>query len=275
MRYESGEHFKGENGYDIEGAWYPRVTRILSIKSKPGLDVFLKEVGDYAAAEEIKQKSAAEGSLVHKTIEQIALKSGDLIPSGMEPVADAFEKFQQERGVLFHPDFVELRFWSERHRYAGTADALATIDGKFGVLDIKTSLGFYPEYNLQTAAYVSAMQEFEIKRALKIPRDIETRWIMLVQQHEVCRMCGAKRRTKGGRVRINNGRSRGMPVCVDSEHDWGPPRAELTLREFPFLYKDTRAFLAAKILWEWEHDYWLKRIGYVPQNGNTGYNRGV
>src|SRR3989344_5567356 len=119
--FKDAEHFKSVCGYEINGGWYPRVTQILSIKAKPALEFFFKEVGSYAAA----------------------------------------------------------------------VDALATIGGKFGVLDIKTSTGFYPEYNLQTAAYVLALQELDLKRALKLPGEIATRWILRVDQQRQCLRCGA------------------------------------------------------------------------------------
>ena len=87
--------------------------------------------------------------------------------------------FIAEKNIVFHPEFVEKKVWSNFHKYAGTVDALASFGGKFGVLDIKTSTGFYPEYNLQTAAYVLALQETEIKRALSLPSDISPLFIIL------------------------------------------------------------------------------------------------
>lgn len=262
MYYENAEKFKIENGYEINGVWYPRVTKIVSVKSKPGLDNFLKEIGDYSSAESIKTKSAEEGSLVHNTIEKLVLGEEVEIPEGIKPTVVAFQKFNEDKKIIFDPRFIELRFWSSRHRYAGTTDALVVINGKFGVLDIKTSSGFWPEYNLQTAAYVSALQEFDIKRTLTLPRDIETRWILRLDQRRICGKCGAILREKGGRGKIRNGKN-AMGVCIEQEHNWGDLGGEAELREFPYFYKDIRAFMAAKILWEWENDYWLKRVGYL------------
>ena len=262
MYYANAEKFKSENGYEVNGIWYPRVTKIVSIKSKPGLDNFFKEIGDYSSAENIKNKSAEEGSLVHNTIEKMILGEQVDIPEEIGPAVASFQKFKEEKKIIFDPKFIELRFWSPRHRYSGTADALVAINGKFGVLDIKTSSGFWPEYNLQTAAYVSALQEFDTKRSLAIPRDIETRWILRINQHRICAKCGAVLREKGGRSKIKNGRG-GLFVCENEKHEWGGLEGETELREFPYLYKDTRAFMAAKILWEWENDYWLRQIGYL------------
>lgn len=270
MWYKNAEHFKAVSGHEINGVWLPRVTHILSIKSKPGLDIFFKEMESYSAAEDVKNKSAEEGTLVHETIQKVAVGEVVPVPQEIEPAVSAFKKFQEEKQIFFHPEYVERQVWSGLHRYAGTVDALATIGGKFGVLDIKTSTGFYPEYNLQTAAYVLALQENDLKSALALPRDIETRWILRVDQQRKCLRCGASLREKGGRnkvrtARYNGGNGNGNGHCGSSheDHYWGAVEGIVEMREFPYYFKDIRAFLAAKTLWEWENDYWLKRVGYL------------
>ncbi len=268
MWYKNAEEFKGANGYEIAGIWYPRVTKILDIKSKPALEGFFREMDSFSSAEEVKNKSAAEGSLVHSTLQKLATGQEVQIPEEIRPSAEAFQAYNIEKKILFHPEFIERQIWSSRHRYAGTVDALATVDGKFGVLDIKTSTGFYPEYNLQTAAYLSALQEFPIKKQLSLPSDVQTRWILRVNQHRVCKKCSATMREKGGRSKIRNGKSNGALHCVADTHEWGDLVGEVELREFSYLYKDIKAFVAAKILWEWENDYWLRQIGYL-NNGHV------
>ena len=262
MRYAGVADFKSHCGYEINGTWYPRVTKILDVKSKPALENFLREMDSFSSAENVKNKSAEEGSLVHEVVQKLAIGEQVSVPEEIRPSAEAFQKFREDRNIIFHPEFIERQIWSLRHRYAGTVDALATIDGKFGVLDIKTSTGFYPEYNLQTAAYVSALQEFEVKKIHALPRDIGTRWILRVDQNRSCKKCSATLREKGGRSKIRNGRNKSDTICSENEHEWGELRGEVELREFPYLYKDTKAFIAAKILWEWENDYWLRQVGY-------------
>lgn len=269
MWYKNLEEFKNVNGHEIKGTWLPRVTKILDIKSKPALEGFFKEMGSYSSAEEVKNKSAAEGSLVHSVIQKIAVGETSDIPAEVRPAAAAFLKFNEGAKIFFHPEFIEKQIWSPRHRYAGTVDALATIGGKFGVLDIKTSTGFYPEYNLQTAAYISALQELEMRQGLALPQDVQTRWILRVDQLRKCRRCGASLREKGGRSKVRSGKANGAVGCADNSHEWGDIEGEVELREFPYFYKDMKAFVAAKILWEWENDYWLKQAGYL-KNSN-GY----
>lgn len=262
--YSNAEQFKAQCGHMVEGEWYPRVTKILSVKAKPALEHFLKEVG-MEAAEAIKVKSAEEGIVIHEAVQKIAVGEKIAVPEAARPAAEAFEAFNKERGILFHPDFVERPIWSGIYRYAGTVDALAEVDGKFGVLDIKTSTGFYPEYNLQTGAYVQALQEPAIKRALSLPRDIETRWILRVDQNKTCNRCVSTLREKGGRIKIRSARQNGngsITPCPENQHEWGETKGEVELKEFPYYMRDIRAFLAAKTLWEWENDYWLRQIGY-------------
>jgi hypothetical protein len=262
MWHKDETEFKSLNGYDVDGTWYPRVTKILEIKSKPALENFFKEMESYTSAEAVKNKSAAEGTVMHEAIQNLLIGESKYIPTEVEPGVHAFQRFNEQRKIEFHPEFVERRIWSPRHRYAGTLDALAWVDGKFGVLDIKTSTGFYPEYNLQTAAYVTALQEFDVKRVLALPRDIETRWILRIDQHRICTRCKATLREKGGRLKIRT-KFAVQSACPETEHEWGEQEGDVELKEFPFVYKDMKAFIAAKILWEWENDYWLQKIGYL------------
>ncbi len=263
MRYADGAEFKKLNGYEIGDIWYPRVTKILDIKAKPALEGFFREMGSYEAADVVKNKSAEHGSLVHEMVQKIAVGETPTVPEEVRPAVEAFTIFARERGIIFHPDFIECRIWSGQKRYAGTIDALAEVDGKFGVLDIKTSTGFYSDYNLQTAAYMQALQEYDIKLALALPREIQTRWILRIDQQKTCTRCASKLREKGGRNKIRNGKSNGTERCLEADHKWSPAAGEVEIREFPYWFNDVKAFNAAKTLWEWENSYWLRQIGYL------------
>ncbi len=265
--YKNAEEFKNNGGHIVDGVWYPRVTKILEIKSKPALDIFFKEMGSYQAAEDVKVKSAEEGTRVHEVVQALAAGKDIEVDEAMRPVAEAFMEFNKTAGIFFHPQYVERPIWSALHKYSGTVDALATVGGKFGVLDIKTSTGFYSDYNLQTAAYVLALQEQSVRNALELPQEIQTRWILRIDQQRQCMRCGASLREKGGRNKVREARlvrDRIGEHCGDehTDHYWGPPKGIVEMREFPYYFKDIKAFLAAKALWEWENDYWLKQIGY-------------
>ena len=58
-------------------------------------------------------------------------------------------------------EFVEREYliYSRRYRFSGRFDGLARVDGVLSLIDWKTSTGLYPEFRLQTAAYVHAYEE--------------------------------------------------------------------------------------------------------------------
>ena len=253
--FRTADDFREQNGYTIDELWYPIVTRIVSIKSKPGLENFYREVGGYANGRAIADRSADEGALVHEAAEALLLGQEKDVDASIAPSIAAFRNFMDAHVIKTEPEFVERRVYHNDHRYAGTVDALVTMDGKFGVLDIKTSQSIYRDYNLQTAAYMEALTG-------QFP-SIETRWILRLDQNQKCARCPAVRRIKGGREKIRgaNGHSPFGAPC--EEHEWRETEGIAELKEFPVWQDDFAAFLGAKKLWEWENNEWLRRIGYL------------
>jgi len=251
--YKDVKQFKEVSGYEIDGKWYPRVTRIISIKSKPALDIFYEQVGSISAAKEITNKSAEEGTKVHEAIEAIMKGEEPVYEDWLKPSVTAFKNFLSFQNIKVVPEHIERRFVHPDERYAGTIDTLATIDGKFGVLDIKTSAAIYRDYNMQTAAYIAALGK-------EFPK-LTTRWILRIDQTQSCAKCKATMRTKGGREKIKTASS--SKKCEAEGHEWQDTKGIIELKEFPFWRDDYGAFLAAKKLWEWENDYWLRQAGYL------------
>lgn len=247
--YKNLEDFKEKCGYEINGAWYPRVTKIVEIKAKPALYYFYGEAASYKSAKEITAKSAEEGTLVHEVIEKILVGENPEVPAAIQPAASAFLNFLNDKNIQVDKEFVEKRIFHPEHKYAGTIDTLALIDGKFGVLDIKTSQAIYRDYNLQTAAYLEAL-------LTELP-NLETRWILRIDQTHTCLKCGSTMRPKGGRNKIRRGRS---SPCAPDSHQWADLTGVIEIKEFPFWKEDFQAFLGAKRLWEWENAYWLKQL---------------
>lgn len=243
-------------GYDIEGAWYPRVTKIVEIKAKPALYKFYADLPDFKTGEKIKNESASEGTLIHETFEKILIGESPAVPEQIKPAITAAVNFLNRNHIQVDPEFVEKRVFNPRHRYAGTIDTVALIGDKLGILDIKTSQAIYRDYNLQTAAYMDALKE-------QIP-SLQTRWIMRLDQIKNCLGCGATLRGKGGRDKIRSPypRPQNWQAC-NPEHNWGELTGVIELKEFPYWQEDFDAFLGAKRLWEWENNYWLRKIGYL------------
>lgn len=248
--YKNEEDYKEQNGYTIDGIWYPRVTRIVSIKAKPALYRFYGEAASFKAAKESTDRSAEEGTMVHEAVEAYMLGKTPEVNPLIQPAYEGFLQFMENRNIQTSADWVERRIKHTDHRYAGTIDAMALIDGRFGVLDIKTSQAIYRDYNLQTSAYMEALLE-------DFP-SLETRWILRIDQQQLCSVCGATRRNKGGREKIKKSRKKPCEI-----HEWEPMKGVVELQEFPFWKTDFEAFLGAKRLWEWENEYWLKRVGYL------------
>lgn len=254
---KTADDFKSQNGYDIDGVWMPRVTKIVGIKAKPALLYYYGEAANFKAASEQSAKSAEEGTLVHEVAEKMLIGESPEVPPIIAPAIAAFQKFLGEQNITVDASHVERRAINFAHKYAGTIDALALIDGKFGVLDIKTSQAIYRDYNLQTSAYMDALvREPDL-------RGLETRWILRIDQVQLCNLCGATKRTKGGREKVKKPYGNGMVSCAGDSHEWGPTTGIVELKEFPFWKEDFEAFLGAKKLWEWENQYWLKKIGYI------------
>lgn len=254
MYYKDEREFMDAAGYEISGLWFPRVTKIVEIKSKPALYKFYGELNSFDEGEEIKAKSASEGTLIHETVESILLGQNPEIEPSIKPSVDAFSEFMEKNHIKVFPEYVERQLINRQEKYAGTLDALAYIDGKVGVLDIKTSQSIYRDYNLQTAAYMAAL-DGRINR-------LDTRWILRIDQTKNCKKCGASLRQKGGRDKIKN--AKGYPDKSNKcEHEWDKTKGIIELKEFPYWQNDYQAFVAAKRLWEWENDFWLKKVGYL------------
>ncbi len=252
MYYKTGEEFKEIAGYDLEHGWYPRVTKILEIKAKPALYKFYGELESFDQGEKIKEQSASEGTMIHEAAEAIFAGKSPIVDPSIKPSVDAFIKFIEENDIQVDPEHIERRLVHHGERYTGTLDALALIGGKFGVLDIKTSQSIYRDYNLQTAAYMGALE--------KQFKNMQTRWILRIDQTKTCLKCGATLRQKGGRDKVRTGFGKGDAKC---EHEWSDMQGIVELKEFPYWQNDYKAFLAAKKLWEWENEYWLKQVGYL------------
>lgn len=244
MFYRTLEDFKKACGYAIDGIWYPRVTAIVGMKAKPGLYKFYAEQESFEAGEAVKARSAEEGTLAHDTVEAILRGESPAVPETIRPVIEAFFNFLNSNKV--EARLIEERLTSKKHRYSGTMDVLAEINGQLGVLDIKTSYAIYRDYGIQTSAYVEAL--FERGAAPNL-----SRWILRLDQHQKCLKCPATLRTKGGNIKIRGDKE----FC---NHQWSEMIGEAELKELPPHQNDFKAFLACKTLWEWENEFWLSKL---------------
>ena len=156
-----------------EGVYYPSVTTILQYMPKNKFfDNWVKDVGHNADL--IMRKAGKEGTQVHEAAESLVL--GKEV-NWMDDYGNAkYSQIVWEMILKFY-DFwstykpklisTEEFVFSDKFKYAGTADLLVEMDGEIWLLDLKTSNNLHRSYNLQLAAYAKAIEE---TKGIKIKR---------------------------------------------------------------------------------------------------------
>ena len=235
------EYFKHKYGYEVEGIWMPRVTAITSLTSRPF----------FAAS----YRSADWGNEVHSAVEKILKGEAKDSEKKIEPTLRAFERWRKEHDVRIASSLdIERRVYDFENGYAGTIDMVADVQGRRGIVDLKTGNGIRSEHSLQIAAYLNAYNKDATKKL-----QAEARWILRIDQYEECKGCLAKRSEKSGKERILGGND----YC---NHQWSGVRGEFEFVELEDMEEDLEAFLAAKEVWEWYHRAFLKKVANYPKN---------
>jgi hypothetical protein len=178
-----------KHAYIVDGEIVYGVTSIIGVIDKPALkqwaankaaDKFRELVRPGIALDELDLANAYEqirfafklyskraldvGTLAHNKIEEIVnahikgTQQPDLpIQEEAKNAVQAFIDWEKKHNVKFLHS--ERKIYSRKHKFAGTVDIIAEVDGQFSVLDIKTSAAVYQEYFFQTAAYSKAVEE--------------------------------------------------------------------------------------------------------------------
>jgi hypothetical protein len=167
----------------VRGRTYqvPSVTTVLGVLDKPALipwainqtidlirpaiqpyvehsESYLEEVYTQAkrAARTKRDVAADIGTLAHTILERYpdcgTIPDGDVgscVAGGLAWLRTAEVQIEKR----------ECPVYSRRHRFSGRFDGLARVNGSLSLFDWKTSTGVYPEYRLQLAAYVAALEE--------------------------------------------------------------------------------------------------------------------
>lgn len=181
----------GDSRYYTDGVTrdqVPGVTSILDGRAKPALMHWaartaaefavnnmdqmyaLAKADKYAAIDTIKRAhtrssgtAAGKGTDVHKLVERLLNgEKGVSVSKDERPFIVQFQRFADE--YRLEPVHNEITVWSDRHRYAGTADGLWKLDGPgivepgaIAVCDLKTGAsGVWEDAALQLAAYKNA-----------------------------------------------------------------------------------------------------------------------
>jgi len=174
--YDKGKYFQVSEQEITDGA--KRLSEILS-KIKSLDDEGYYKLLDESKGDHSKKSTDATdiGHEVHDAIEQY-IKKGKL-STGLSAQAqkgfEQFVKWEQARKPQWLAS--ELIVCSQKHKTAGTMDALAIIDGNLEVVDFKTNNQISEDAFLQTAAYQMMLTEMdnsiEVKgrRIIRVPKD--------------------------------------------------------------------------------------------------------
>lgn len=165
--------------------WYPGVTTVLGMIAKPALipwaakeasnkiKAYLKKhaVNRSLTGDEIDKlveegrtahvdrvtKAADLGTRAHKAIDDIIEGRKPVITDDIKPPVEAFKNFVKENKLEIIKG--DTKIASIQNRFGGSLDALGWKDGRFIIVDFKTSNGCYKEYAFQVAAYSKAFSE--------------------------------------------------------------------------------------------------------------------
>lgn len=99
------------------------------------------------------RKAADTGTAAHDLFERMAKgETVGRVHPDLEPFVRHFDEFMTVAKPEYH--FMEETVWSDKHKYAGSFDAFATIDGEKVWIDNKTTRsGIHEEVGIQLAAY--------------------------------------------------------------------------------------------------------------------------
>ena len=142
--------------YTQDGKRVPGVTTVLRVVNKPALVPWANKLGLQGIdTRKYVDRLASVGTLAHYWIEGLLLtgKDPDLSEWSQEQQdldSNSVLKFLKWRGQ--HDLWVietEKPLASETYRYGGTLDILADVDGRRGLIDIKTSKAIYDDHMYQ------------------------------------------------------------------------------------------------------------------------------
>lgn len=142
------------------GKAYPSVTSVTGLLGKDAILAWRKRVGE-EEANKISARASSRGTKIHSLCEDYL--------NGKDPQADMFD-LPMFKSLTPHLDMIdnihalESKLYSDYLEVAGTVDCIAEYDGKFSVIDFKTSKRIkskddIPGYFIQCSAYAVAFEE--------------------------------------------------------------------------------------------------------------------
>lgn len=201
--------------YEHRGKKMPNVTKITGLLGDPGplmywavncaIDHLQENLQPGIAVDEVEKdmllekakfahrnvsgKALSIGGQVHNWIEEYVKsriagqERGTELPMPSFPInnqvlegVNGFLEWEKAHHVVYISS--ERRVLSIKHRFAGTMDIEARVDGELGIQDIKTSKAVYSDMFLQVAAYKIAAEEeagqrniYKNNNIIRVPKD--------------------------------------------------------------------------------------------------------
>ena len=159
--------------YLIDSIQMPSVTTILGIIAKPALITWAAKQGAKAVLKDpvLYDTPYAAASAIYTIDGEKATDRGKEAHAVAEAYAHAILRGEQDKFESTNPYFkaiknffdqmrpdpvaIEVVLFNSEHKYAGTADLIATINGRPALIDYKTSKAVYEDMGLQLAAYTN------------------------------------------------------------------------------------------------------------------------
>ncbi len=120
--------FQNDHIYEVDGEVYPSVSEILRFISRE----IYGDVSQYNL-----DHAADRGTRIHKSLEALDKFGQVECDDDIVPYVQAYVQFLKEHAVQW--DGIEKAMYHPEKKYAGTLDRFGTLDGKFGILDFKSS----------------------------------------------------------------------------------------------------------------------------------------
>lgn len=158
--------FIHEDYFNTKGQKIPSVTTILKILNKPQLIQWANFMGKLRkSVDEVTQKAATIGTLTHYILERygkgkiinfsVLDEYDSSITKSVNKALKSFIKWKKD----YVPEIKICEIKLNNEKYGGTVDNVCKIDGKYYIVDYKTSKTVYPSMFLQLAAYNKLLRE--------------------------------------------------------------------------------------------------------------------
>lgn len=152
MKYSDHAAYYNDNYEEV-----PSVTTILKLLNKPSLCKWANYLGfKRENIDKVLELSAEKGTAVHAVLNSLLFGTeyevqfyGDFTQTYMNKMLDNFNNWRSNH--MLEPIFGEKQFACDE--FGGTVDLYCKLDGKYTILDFKTSKKFYSSMFIQLSAY--------------------------------------------------------------------------------------------------------------------------